>query len=88
MEIDVFHSAPHVIPYQGSKRKLAKDILSYMDFEIDTLYEPFVGSGAVTLSAAANNKAKRFVVSDKLEPLAELWKLIINNPDRLTEEYS
>ena len=84
----MFHSAPHVIPYQGSKRKLAKDILSYMDFEIDTQYEPFVGSGAVTLSAAANNKAKRFVVSDKLEPLAELWKLIINNPDRLTEEYS
>lgn len=80
--------APHVIPYQGSKRKLAQDILSYMDFPIDTLYEPFVGSGAITLAAAANNKAKSFVVADKLEPLAELWKLIINDPDRLTEEYS
>lgn len=80
--------APHVIPYQGSKRKLAQDILSYMDFPIDTLYEPFVGSGAITLAAAANNKAKKFVVADKLEPLAELWKLIISDPDRLTEEYS
>lgn len=84
----MFYSAPHVIPYQGSKRKLARDILSYMDFEIDTFYEPFVGSGAVTLATAANNKAKRFVVADKLEPLAELWKLIISDPDRLTEEYS
>lgn len=80
--------APHVIPYQGSKRKLASDILSYMDFQIDTLYEPFVGSGAITLAVAANNKAKRFVVADKLEPLAELWKLIVNEPDRLIEEYS
>ena len=80
--------APHVIPYQGSKRKLAEDILSYMDFEIDTLYEPFVGSGAITLAAAANKKANKFVVADKLEPLAELWKLIIDYPERLTEEYS
>lgn len=80
--------APHVIPYQGSKRKLANDILSYMDFQIDTLYEPFVGSGAITLAAAVNNKAKKFVVADKLEPLAELWKLIVNDPVRLTEEYS
>ena len=80
--------APHVIPYQGSKRKLAEDILSYMDFEIDTLYEPFVGSGAITLAAAANQKANKFVVADKLEPLAELWRLIVDDPERLTEEYS
>jgi len=80
--------APHVIPYQGSKRKLAEDILSYMDFEIDTLYEPFVGSGAITLAAAANHKAKKFVVADKLEPLAELWRLIVDHPEKLAAEYS
>lgn len=81
-------SAPHVIPYQGSKRKLAEDILSYVDFPVEKLYEPFVGSGAITLAAAVNQKAKHFVVGDKLEPLAELWRLIINDPDRLAEEYS
>lgn len=80
--------APHVIPYQGSKRKLAEEILSYMNFNIDTLYEPFVGSGAITLAAAANQKAKKFVVADKLEPLVELWRLIINNPEALIEKYS
>ena len=80
--------APHVIPYQGSKRKLAEDILSYMNFDIDTMYEPFVGSGAITLAAAANKKARKYVVADKLEPLAELWKLIIDDPDRLAEECS
>lgn len=80
--------APHVIPYQGSKRKLAEDILTYMDFEIDTLYEPFVGSGAITLAAAANNKANKYIVADKLEPLTELWRLIVDNPEKLTREYS
>ena len=59
--------APHVIPYQGSKRKLAEDILSYMDFEIDTLYEPFAGSGAITLASAINQKANKFVVADKFK---------------------
>lgn len=80
--------APHVIPYQGSKRRLAEDILHFMDFEIDTLYEPFVGSGAITLAAAANQKANKFVVADKLEPLADLWRLIVDDPERLVEEYS
>ena len=80
--------APHVIPYQGSKRKLAADILSYVDFPVDKLYEPFVGSGAITLAAAANDKAKHFVVSDKLEPLAELWKMIVSEPEKLSEGYS
>ncbi|MBC7427687.1 MAG: DNA adenine methylase [Bacteriovorax sp.] len=81
-------NVPHVIPYQGSKRKLAEDILSFMSFDINTLYEPFVGSGAITLASAVNGKAKKFVVADKLEPLAELWKLIIDNPEKLVSEYS
>jgi DNA adenine methylase len=59
-----------------------------MNFEIDTLYEPFVGSGAITLAAATNEKARKFVVADKLEPLAELWKWLVINPDRLVEEYT
>jgi len=80
--------APHVIPYQGSKRKLAKDIISYMDFNIETVYEPFVGSGAITLAAATNSKAKNFVIADKLEPLANLWNMIIESPMQLASEYS
>jgi len=79
---------PHVIPYQGSKRKLAEDILSYMNFDIETLYEPFVGSGAITLAAAANSKAQKFIIADKLEPLARLWEMIIDDPLKLADEYS
>jgi DNA adenine methylase len=79
---------PHVIPYQGSKRKLADDILGLVNFEIDTLYEPFAGSGAITLAAATHGIAKNFVVGDKLVSLADLWTMIVNKPDQLIKEYS
>lgn len=80
--------APHVIPYQGSKRKLAEEILEYANFPINVLYEPFAGSAAITLAAANRGIAKAFVIADKLEPLAELWKLIIERPEYLTKRYT
>lgn len=78
---------PHVIPYQGSKRKIAEAILSHVDFAVDTLYEPFVGSGAITLASAAKGLARSYVVSDKLTPLSELWEMIVSSPDALIREY-
>ncbi|MFT4923951.1 MAG: DNA adenine methylase [Phenylobacterium sp.] len=80
---------PHVIPYQGSKRKLAERILSYIDYDISgRLFEPFAGSAAITLAAAANNVANGYVISDKFSPLAELWSFIINQPEYVAEQYS
>lgn len=79
--------APHVIPYQGSKRKLAEQILVFADFEIDTLYEPFAGSAAITLAAAVKKIAKKYVINDKLDSLSELWKLIINDPNLIADQY-
>lgn len=84
----MFISAPHVIPYQGSKRKLAQQIISYIPENINSIFEPFAGSAAITLAAAANNKAKKFVISDKLESLSNLWMMIVNDPHSLIEEYS
>lgn len=43
---------PHPIPYQGSKRKLAPMIDDYLPDGIDTFYEPFAGSAAMTIYAA------------------------------------
>ncbi len=56
---------PHPIPYQGSKRKLAPVIGRYLPDGIDTFYEPFAGSAAMTIYAAHHRRAKRFVVADK-----------------------
>lgn len=80
--------APHVIPYQGSKRKLADRIMTFVPDRVQHHYEPFAGSAAITLSAAANGRAQKFVISDKLEPLSDLWKMIIDKPEKLIEEYS
>jgi DNA adenine methylase len=79
--------APHVLPYQGSKRKLAGKILDCFPSKVGCLFEPFVGSAAVSLAAAANGLTDRIVLADKLEPLARLWTMVIENPRVLIKEY-
>lgn len=76
------------IPYQGSKRALAPRICSLFPEGIETLYEPFAGSAAVTLFAAAHELAEHFVIGDIYVPLVDLWEMIIENPDELSDRYS
>jgi DNA adenine methylase len=76
------------IPYQGSKRALAPRICSLFPRHIETLYEPFAGSAAITLFAASHGLANSFVIGDTYAPLVDLWALIINNPSELSERYS
>ncbi|PMG87337.1 DNA adenine methylase [Vibrio breoganii] len=82
-------SVPHVIPYQGSKRKLAPQILDYVQHEVKgTVYEPFAGSAAITLAAAASEIGTSYVIGDKFAPLIDLWELIIDKPDYVADNYS
>jgi DNA adenine methylase len=78
---------PHPIPYQGSKRNLAPQILAYFPRAIETVIEPFAGSGAITLAAAARGLAERFHLNDLNKPLMELWRMIIEEPLRLAKQY-
>lgn len=78
---------PHPIPYQGSKRSLAPLIAPYVPKEIETWYEPFAGSAAMTLWAAHAGMAKRYVIGDSLAPIAELWRAIINKPAKVSARY-
>lgn len=78
---------PHVLPYQGSKRKLAPQILDLIEFPVDRFYEPFAGSAAVTIAAAQQGLAQEYVIGDKLESLCELWEMIIYQPDLIAEQY-
>ena len=73
---------PHPIPYQGSKRSLAPMIAPYVPQDIVTWYEPFAGSAAMTIWAAHNKVAKHYVIGDVLAPIADLWRVIIENPKR------
>src|SRR6266540_7496336 len=78
---------PHPIPYQGSKRKLAAQILAFFPQGINTLMEPFAGSAALTLAAAARGLARRYLINDLNEALMELWGTIIQEPQKLAKQY-
>ncbi len=78
---------PQPFPYQGSKRNLAPVILRYFPEEIDTLIEPFAGSAAITLAAAAKNRDTNFVINDFNAPLIQLWQAIIAAPEKLARQY-
>jgi DNA adenine methylase len=78
---------PHPIPYQGSKRNLAPAILGYFPERVATLIEPFAGSAAITLAAAAREAAERYVINDLNKPLVNLWRAIIESPEKLARRY-
>ena len=78
---------PHPIPYQGSKRNLAPAILGYFPVRVGTLIEPFAGSAALTLAAAARGLAARYVINDLNQPLVDLWRAIVESPKKLARQY-
>ncbi len=79
---------PHPIPYQGSKRHLAAAILRYFPTNVETFYEPFAGSAAITIAAAHNSLAGEFILNDFNKPLIDLWREIINHPSRIVSSYA
>lgn len=76
------------IPYQGSKRKLAPKILEYFPQNVETLYEPFAGSAAVSLAAANASLCRNYYLSDVLPDLVCIWNDIINDPEGLSRRYA
>ncbi|MDP3494088.1 MAG: DNA adenine methylase [Hyphomonadaceae bacterium] len=78
---------PHPLPYQGSKRSLAPQIAPMVPRNVACWYEPFAGSAALTLWAASENVASRYVIADSLGPLAQLWTEIIERPDEVSARY-
>jgi DNA adenine methylase len=78
---------PHPIPYQGSKRFLAQEILSRMPDRFERLVEPFAGSAAISLAVASKGMAQRFWINDAHQPLANLWQAILGNPNALAGKY-
>ena len=78
---------PHPIPYQGSKRNLADQILRMFPDNFNNLIEPFAGSAAITIASAYYFKANHFIINDINEPLINLWDTIINNPKSIVKSY-
>jgi len=78
---------PHPFPYQGSKRNIASDILQYFPSSINTLFEPFAGSAAISIAAAMRGRAKRFYINDLNKALVDLLKKIVEEPEIIADQY-
>ena len=84
---------PQLLKWIGNKHRFAKEIVSYMPEEINTYYEPFLGSGAVLASMANMNKDgiikryKQAVGSDILPFLVEIFDYVKNDPNTLINHY-
>ena len=78
---------PQPIPYQGSKRQIAPEILRRFPAKIDRLVEPFAGSAAISIAVAAQNRSSKFWLNDAHAPLIDLWRKIIDTPHELSREY-
>jgi DNA adenine methylase len=79
---------PHPLPYQGSKRGIARQILTFVPRGTKRLVEPFAGSAAVSLAAAHLGKIPAFLLNDVNAPLMALWDLIVNRPADIIAQYT
>lgn len=81
-------ATPHIVQYQGSKRNLAPQILQYIPKRFNRLIEPFAGMAAITIAVAKQRRADHYLLNDLNEPLVNVLKECIKNPQRLIDDYT
>ena len=79
---------PHIVQYQGSKRKLASEILRHMPSSFCSLTEPFAGVASVSIAAACEHRTDKFFLNDINMPLIDMLREAVEAPGRLLDEYS
>lgn len=76
------------IKWSGSKRSQAEEIIKLFPKEIDTYYEPFCGGCSVLRRLLSSDiKVNHYLCSDLNGDLINLWNMIKNNPDYLSDYY-
>lgn len=78
---------PHIVQYQGSKRKLASQILQYMPDKFNRLIEPFSGMASISIATAMEHRTDSYVINDINKPLIDMLQEAIENPLLLVSEY-
>ncbi|MCQ2348421.1 MAG: DNA adenine methylase [Paludibacteraceae bacterium] len=81
-------ATPHIVQYQGSKRNLAPQILQYFPRKFARLIEPFAGMAAITIAVSKQRRAGHYHLNDLNEPLVNVLKESITNPQQLIEDYT
>lgn len=87
-KLEDLHGVPHPFPYQGSKRYLANAIIPLIPNDTKRVIEPFCGSAAVSIAAKYTKKVHEVILADINEPLIDLWKSIVNEPQALVRDYT
>ena len=80
-------TAPHIVQYQGSKRKLADQILRHMPRRFERLIEPFAGMAAISIAVAYRNMADSFIINDINPDIVSILKSAIETPEELISSY-
>lgn len=80
-------SVPQVLPYQGSKRRLAHAIVALLPSDTAALLEPFAGSAAVAVAARHAGVVEQAHLRDLNAPLIALWQRILAEPEQLATAY-
>ena len=76
------------IKWSGSKRSQAEEIIKLFPKEIDTYYEPFCGGCSVLRRLLSSDiKVNHYICSDLNGDLINLWNMIKNHPDYLSDYY-
>lgn len=76
------------VKWSGSKRSQAEEIIKLFPKEIDTYYEPFCGGCSVLRRLLSSDiKVNRYICSDLNDDLINLWNMIKNNPEYLSNHY-
>ena len=76
------------LKWTGSKRLQADFIIDKFPREIDTYYEPFLGSGSIMMRLLETEiPVNNIVASDICEPLIGLWKEVQVNPQSIIDTY-
>ncbi len=78
---------PQPIPYQGSKRNIAQQIMIAFPKQFGSLIEPFAGSAALSVATAYYRKANQFYLNDLNKPLMDLLDKIVNQPAQIANAY-
>ena len=76
------------VKWSGSKRSQAEEIVKLFPKEIDTYYEPFCGGCSVLRRLLSSDiKVNHYICSDLNGDLINLWNMIKNNPEYLSNHY-
>jgi DNA adenine methylase len=67
----------------GNKTRYVKFIAPHLPSQINTYYEPFIGTGAVFLYL----EPKKWVINDINTDVFQIWQTVLNNPKQLLKYF-